>query len=430
MLFRSFGALLLLGGRLGDLFGRKRVLMAGLAGFAIASALGGAAPSFAVLVAARGAQGVFAALLAPAALSLLTTTFTDPQERGKAFGIYGAIAGSGAAVGLLLGGMLTEWLNWRWTMFVNLVFALPALVASVRLIRDIHPEEKPRLDLPGTVIATAGLLALVYGLSHANTDGWGDPVTIAMILVGVGLLVAFTLMQQRAKHPLLPLRVVLDRDRGGSFLAVGIVGMGMFGVFLFLTYYMQVNIGFSPIQCGLAFLPLAGSVTFTAALVSTKVLPKVGARPLVPAGMALAVLAMILLTRLGVHSHFAPDVLPALILIGIGFGLIFAPAMATATYGVQPHDAGVASAMVNVTQQIGGSIGTALLSTIAASSTSSFLHGKKASPDVIAQATVHGYSTAYWVAAGIFVAGVAVAAGLLRSGVHSGDPMGAPGAMH
>lgn len=421
----AFGALLLLGGRLGDLFGRKRVLIAGLAGFSLASALGGAATGFAMLVVARGAQGVFAALLAPAALSLLTTTFTDPDERGKAFGIYGAIAGSGAAVGLLLGGVLTEWLDWRWTMFVNLVLAVPALVAALRLIRDIPPAGKGQIDLPGTVVVTGGLLALVYGLTRAETDGWGAPLTIGLILAGVAGLALFALRQRRAPHPLLPLRVVVDRDRGGSFLAVGIVGMGMFGVFLFLTYYLQRNIGFTPVQSGLAFLPLAGFVTLTAALVSTKVLPKLGARPLVPTGMALTALAMVLLTRVGVHSHYAPDILPALILSGIGFGLIFAPAMATATYGVKAHDAGVASAMVNVTQQVGGSIGTALLSTIAASASTSFLRGKEPTDLLAAQAAVHGYTVAFWVAAGIFAAGVVVAAALLRSGVRStaGLPM-------
>lgn len=426
----AFGSLLLLGGRLGDLIGRKRVLLAGLAGFALASALGGAATSFGMLVAARGLQGLFAALLAPAALGLLTTTFTDPQERGKAFGIYGAIAGSGAAVGLLLGGVLTEWLDWRWTMYVNLVFAVPALFATFRLIRDIHPEVKPRVDIPGTLAAVVGLLALVYGLTRADTDGWGAPLTIVLLLAGIAVLGLFVLIQKRASHPLLPLRVVLDRNRGGAFMAMAISGAGIFGVFLFLTFYMQRILGFSPIQSGLAFLPLAGAVTFTAAIVSTKVLPRTGARPLMPTGMALAASGMILLTQVSVHSSYVPNVLPGLLMLGAAFGLIFAPGMATATLGVEDRDAGVASAMVNTMQQIGGSVGTALLSTIAASAASSYLSGRKVTDLVQAEAAVHGYTTAFWVAAGIFAVGVVTTAALLRSGVAEVDPNAAPVVAH
>ncbi|MCW3065203.1 MAG: transporter, partial [Solirubrobacterales bacterium] len=239
----AFGSLLLLGGRLGDLFGRRRTFMVGLGGFALASALGGIAQSFEVLVAARALQGAFGALLAPAALSLLTTTFTHPDERGKAFGIFGAIAVGGGALGLLLGGVLTEYLSWRWCLYVNLALALPALLGAAALLSHGTSTAKPRLDIPGTLTASGGLFALVYGFSHAQTSSWGNGVTLGFIAAAVALLGAFVTIQRRSSHPLLPLRVVADRNRGGAFLAVLVVGAGMFGVFLFLTYYLQQTLG-------------------------------------------------------------------------------------------------------------------------------------------------------------------------------------------
>ena len=293
----AFGSLLLVGGRVGDMFGRKRALIIGLAGFAAASALAGAAPSYGVLVAARGMQGAFGALLAPAGLSILTTTFTDPEERGKAFGIYGAIAGGGGALGLLLGGILTEYLNWRSTLFVNLAFAVPAAIAAAVLLVNERPEIRQKLDIPGALTAVSGLFAVVYGLAHAETGGWGSPITIAALSIGTALLIAFVAIQVRSENPLLPLRVVLDRDRGGSFAAIAIVGAGMFGVFLFLTYYLQRTLGFSPLTTGLAFLPMMASIMLTATLVNALVLPRTGPRPLIPTGMVLAALAMVLLTR-------------------------------------------------------------------------------------------------------------------------------------
>jgi EmrB/QacA subfamily drug resistance transporter len=412
----AFGSLLLLGGRIGDLFGRKWVFVAGLGGFAVASALGGIAQSFEVLVAARALQGVFGALLAPAALSLLTTTFTAPDERNKAFGVFGAIAGSGAAVGLLLGGVLTEWLSWRWCLYVNLAFAGVAVFGALSLLRNEAPAEKPRLDLPGTLTASAGLFGLVYGFSHAAETSWGNATTLGFLGAGVVLLAVFVAIQRRVAHPLLPLRVVLDRDRGGSYLAVGLAGIAIFGVFLFLTYYLQQNLGFSPIQSGAAFLPMTFAIMLTATTVQTKVLPRTGARPLVGTGMLFGAIGMLYLTGIGVDSSYVTHVLPALLLMGVGFGLIFAPAMSGATLGVAPQDAGVASAMVNTMQQIGGSIGTALLSTLAASATTSFLDGRTPTPDLAAQAAVHGYTTAFYWSAGIFLVAAVVCTALLRPG--------------
>jgi EmrB/QacA subfamily drug resistance transporter len=426
----SFGSLLLLGGRIGDLFGRKNMFIAGLIGFAVASAIGGAAQSFGVLVASRALQGAFGALLAPGALSLLTTTFTDPAERAKAFGIYGAIAGGGAAIGLLLGGILTEYLSWRWCLYVNLLFALPAAVAAAGLLHNQVAERRPKLDIPGTLTACLGLFALVYGFSNAETDSWSAPLTIGMLVASAVLLVSFVVLQRRVEHPLLPMRVVLDRDRGGSYLAVGISGIGMFGVFLFLTYYLQQTLDFSPVETGLAFLPMSAAIMITATSATTILVPKVGARPLVTGGMTIAAVSMALLAQLQVDSSYAGHVLPALLVLGVGLGFVFAPAMSGATLGVDPSDAGVASAMVNTSQQVGGSIGTALLSTLFSSAISSYADGKARTPDVLAAATMHGYTTAFWWSAGIFVVGAIVCGLTLRSGAPQHAPVGEPAFAH
>jgi EmrB/QacA subfamily drug resistance transporter len=418
----AFGSLLLLGGRIGDLFGRKWVFIAGLAGFAIASALGGAAQSFGMLVGARALQGVFGAMLAPAALSLLTTTFTNPSERNKAFGIFGAIAGSGAAVGLLMGGVLTEYLSWRWCLYVNLAFAGVAVTGAFTLLTNQAHPEKPRLDIPGTVTASAGLFALVYGFSHASETSWSNATTIGSLIAGVVLVAVFVAIQQRVANPLLPLRVVLDRDRGGSYLAMGLSAIAMFGVFLFLTYYLQQNLGFSPIKTGLAFLPMTFAIMFTATTAQTQLIPRFGARPLIGGGLALGAIGMLLLTGIGVDSSYASHVLPGLLVMGLGLGLVFAPAMSSATLGVEPGDAGVASATVNTMQQIGGSIGTALLSTLAASATTSAIAdagpAAATSRAIVAQAAVHGYTTAFYWSAAIFAVAAVVCTALLRSGVH------------
>jgi EmrB/QacA subfamily drug resistance transporter len=422
----TFGSLLLVGGRIADLFGRKWTFIAGLLGFAGASAVGGAAQSFGVLVAARTLQGAFGAMLAPAALSLLTTTFTDPAERGKAFGIYAGIAGMGGAIGLLLGGALTEVLDWRWCLYVSIAFAVPAAIAGTRLLHHVPAAGRPRLDLPGTLAASSGLFALVFGLARGESDGWSDPVTAALLIASAVLLVAFVALQRRVANPLLPLRVVADRARGGSFLAIGIASAGIFGVLLFLTFYLQDTKGLSALETGLAFLPMSFSIAPTVALASTRVLPRTGPRPLVPAGMATAVLGMVLLTRIGVDTAYASHVLPSLILIGVGFGLILGASFPTATLGVPARDSGVASAMVNTSQQVGGSIGTALLSTLAASATTGFLTDHGPAPELIRRAAVEGYTTAFWWAAGIFALGALMCGSLLRSGTRPARARRAP----
>ncbi len=415
----AFGSLLLLGGKISDLFGRKWTFVGGLAGFAIASAIGGAAQSFGMLTASRTLQGVFGALLAPAALSLLTTTFTEPAERNRAFGIYGAIAGSGASLGLLLGGVLTQYLSWRFSMYVNLVFATVAIAGALRLVHNERPAEQPKLDLPGILSVSGGLFALVFGFSHAETASWTSPVTIAMLVAGVALLTLFGWLESRVEHPLLPLRVLADRNRGASFLSIGIAGAAMFGVFLFLTYYLQQTRGYSPITTGLAFVPMTAVIMVSAVLATTKLRERFGPRSLVVVGMLAGATGMFALTRLGLHSSYAADVLPALLVMGVGIGLVISSSMNNATLGVRDSDAGVASATVNASQQVGGSLGTALLSTLAASAAASYIGGGRPSSSLLAGAAVHGYTTAFAWAAGIFLAGAVVAGLLFERGVRT-----------
>ena len=426
----AFGSLLLLGGRVADLVGRKRIFLIGLVGFSVASAIGGAAPGFEVLVAARALQGAFGALLAPAALSLLTTTFSDSGERAKAFGIYGAIAGTGGAVGLLLGGLLTEYLNWRWCLFVNLILAAIAFVGAVRLLHAGAPENPPKLDIPGTVLVSLGLFGLVYGFSNAESHSWGVVNTWGFLLAGVLLLIAFAWWQTRTRHPVLPLRVVLDRNRGASFIAMFVAGAGMFGVFLFLTYYLQESLHYSPVLTGVAFLPMVGVLIVTSVTATNILVPRLGAKPIVPIGMLLGAGAMMWLTALDLKSTYPLNVLPPLLVLGLGMGLIFAPAMSLATAGIAPRDAGVASAMVNTSQQVGGSIGTALLNTLATSAATAYLVGRASNPANQAQAQLHSYATAYWWSAGFFLIGMVVCGLLYPAGKPVIHPEGNDAPVH
>jgi EmrB/QacA subfamily drug resistance transporter len=411
----AFGSLLLVGGRLGDMFSRKWVFITGLAGFALASALGGAAVSFGTLVAARALQGAFGAILAPSALGTLVSTFQDPRERGRAFGVFGSVAAGGGAVGLILGGALTQYLSWRYTLYVNLVFAVVAIAGALAYIRGTRPATRPRMDWPGAILACAGLFLVVFGFSHAETAGWTAALTIGSLVAGVVVLAGFVLAEQRVRHPLLPLHVILDRTRGGAYVAVFLSGIAIFGVFLFLTYYMQLIKGDSPFTTGLLFLPLIGCILISSNLSSIVLLPKAGPRVLIASGMLLGVIGMIYLTRLSATSSYLSGILPALLIMGLAFGLIFAPAINTATAGVQREDSGVASALVNTMQQVGGSIGTSALSTIALTATTSYLVAHHTGPLAQATAAVHGYTLAFTVSAGLFVLGVILAIALLPS---------------
>ncbi|MCP3820349.1 MFS transporter [Streptomyces sp. A3M-1-3] len=417
----AFGGLLLFGGRIADLWGRKRTFVVGLLGFAAASALGGAASGEAMMLGARALQGAFGALLAPAALSLLAVMFTDAKERAKAFGIYGAIAGGGGAVGLILGGFLTEVLNWRWTFFVNIPFAIIAAAGAYFVIREpAGARNRSTLDIPGVVLSTLGLVSLVYGFTRAESDGWSDATTVGLFLASAVLLAAFVFTESKVKSPLLPLRVLTDRNRGGVYLSLGLAIIAMFGLFLFLTYYLQIVKGYKPIETGFAFLPMIAGMIVGSTQIGARLMTRVAPRLLMGPGFLVAGVGMLLLTQLEVGSSYAGLILPAQVLLGLGMGTAFMPAMSLSTHGVRPEDAGVASAMVNTSQQVGGAIGTALLNTIAASATTAYITTHAAgSADQQAlqlQAMVHGYANAIWWAVGILAAAAAIAFTLINTG--------------
>lgn len=393
----TFGSLLLLSGRLGDRWGRKRTLVAGLVGFAIASAVGGAAPSVDLLIAARIAQGAFAALLAPSALAFVSVSFTDEKERIRAFGIFGAVSMVGTATGLLLGGALTEALSWRWTMYINTVIAAPAIVGAPILLPHAVGAVQ-RLDIPGAITVTAGFFTLVLGTSHAETSGWSAPATIAYLAAAVALLTVFVIIQIRSSAPLLPLRVVLNRTRGSAFVALLVSSAGLLTTFLFLPFYLQSTLGYPQLATGLAFLPVPVVLAVSAVFVGPALTHRFTARPVVPLGLAVAGAGALLLVRLGTTASYATDLLPSLLLIGAGIGLV----IATATAGVDDADAGAAAASVNTAQQLGGSVGVATLSTIAAAAGSAFLAGH---PGQEAAAEVHSYTAAYAGVGILFLAG-------------------------
>ncbi len=411
----AFGSLLLVGGRLGDMFSRKRVFITGLVGFALASALGGAAGSFATLVAARALQGAFGAVLAPSALGTLVSTFQDPRERGRAFGVFGSVAAGGGGVGLILGGLLTQYLSWRWCLYVNLVFAAIAVAGALAYIRGSRPAIRPRMDWPGAVLAGAGLFLIVFGCSHAETAGWTSDLTVGSLILGLVLLAGFVLAERRSAHPLLPLRVIVDRTRGGSYVAVGVSGVAIFGTFLFLTYYLQVVKGYQPLTTGLLFLPMIGCILVSSNLSSIVGLARFGPRVLIAAGMLLGAGGMAILTQITATSSYATAVLPALLILGLGFGMIFAPAINTATTGVSRADSGVASALVNTMQQVGGSIGTSALSTVALTAAASYLVAHHSGPLSPAIAATHGYTVAFTVSAALLGFGFILAIVLLPS---------------
>ena len=412
----AFGSLLLLGGRISDLIGRKRAFIIGLIGFAVASALGGAAPDFGLLVAARALQGAFGALLAPTALAVLTTTFTVPKERARAFGVFGGIAGAGGAVGLLLGGYLTQDLDWRWNLYINVFIAIVAIIGATFFVPSIARQgERPKLDVIGTILVSGALFFLVYGFSNAETDGWGAFDSWGMLTASGILLIGFVLWIRRASHPLLHLSVILDRNRGASYISIMLAAVGMFTIFLFVTYYLQTALHYSPIQTGISYLPLVGSLILAAQIGTNLLVPRLGPKVLVPIGMLLAGTGMVMLTGLGLQSTYVANIMPALILFGLGMGTIMPASMQTATLGVDRQYAGVASALVNTSQQVGGSIGTALLNTIAASAVTAYIAANAPlTPLVAANAAIHSYTVVYWVAAGVFAFGAVLAVLLFR----------------
>ena len=410
----AFGGLLLLGGRIADFSGRKRMFVVGLLGFAAASALGGLAVDQAMLFAARALQGAFAALMAPAALSILTTTFEhDAKERAKAFGAYGAVSGAGGAIGVLLGGLLTQYASWRWCLLVNVPIAILACIGAVLVVHESRTKGSTRYDVPGAVLSTLGLVSLVYGFTKAESDGWGATVTVVLLVVAAILLAGFVLLETRTSHPLLPLRVVRDRNRGGAFLASLLTGAGLFAMFVFLSYYLQSVLHYSPLKAGLAFLPFAFGIILAAGA-STGLVPRIGPRLPMTFGLLVAAGGLAWLTQIGVNSDFWLHVAPQEILMSLGLGLAFPAFSSTALIRIGDRDAGVASALVNTTQQIGGSLGTALLNTLAATATASYIlaHGVSAHQAGV----VHGFAVAFAVGAGLLALGAVVSAVFISAG--------------
>jgi EmrB/QacA subfamily drug resistance transporter len=410
----AFGGLLLLGGRIADYVGRKRAFIIGLLGFAAASALGGVAVNAPMLFGARALQGAFAALLAPAALSLITVTFTEVKERAAAFGVYGAISGGGAAIGLILGGVLTQYASWRWCLLVNVPIAIITAIVALPIVRESKAHGNTSYDIPGAITVTGGLVALVYGFTQAAQKGWTAGSTLAYLGAAVVLLVAFVVVELRAKNPLLPMRVILDRTRGGSFVSSLMVGSGLMGMFLFLTYYFQGNLGYSALKTGFAFLPFSAGIIL-AATASSKLIPRTGPKPVMVTGFVASALGMFWLTQIGAHTSFALHVLPAEILISVGLGLAFVPMSSTALFGVPAHDAGVASATLNATQQIGGSLGTALLNTVFASTTAAYLATRVATPAVKEAAQIHGYVVGFAIGGALLVVAALAALILVKA---------------
>ena len=404
----AFGSLLLLGGRIGDYMGRKKIFLVGLVGFAAASALGGIASTEGILYASRALQGVFAALLAPAALAIISVTFTVPKERAKAFGVIGAISGGGAAIGLILGGALTEYFSWRWCLGVNTPIAIVAALLAIKFVRESKAEGDNTYDIPGVFTATAGLFSLTYGFNEAATKGWSSTTTISFLVAAVILLVLFVAIEMKVANPLMPLRVVTERNRGGSYLGSLVVGAGLFSMFLFLGLYLQVILGYTPLRSGFAFLPFtAGIIVFAG--IASQLLPKVGPKALMVPGLIFAGIGLLALTQITPETSYTTHVLPSLLIMSSGMALVFIPLTSTSLHGVSSHDTGVASAMLNTSQQIGGSLGTALLNTVAATATTTYAAanaqlGEKLMPF----AMTHGFTVAFQVSAALLFIGAVV----------------------
>ncbi len=404
----AVAGLLILGGRIADRVGRRRAFLAGLVGFAASSALAGAAPSLGVLITGRALQGAFAAVLAPTALSLIAVTFTDGRERAKAFGVYGAVASSGAAVGLLLGGVLAEYAGWRWCLYVNVAIALAAFVIGQRVLPPGDGYADTRIDVPSGLLASASLAAIVYGCAQAATDGWLSADALLPMVAGLVGIALFLVRQHRSSQPLLPLWVLADGSRLGAYLSVAAAVVGSFGMFLMLTYHFQAVLGWSPVRSGVAFLPLSVAVAAGSFGLGARLMPKVAPRVLVVPGLLVAATGLLLLAGLTPDSGYVTRIMPAEVLLGVGMGCVFTPAIGVATSGIDMRFAGVAAATANTFMQVGGSIGTAALNSVAVAATAAAGVSGPA-------ALVHGFATATSWAAVLLVAAAVVAAVLVRT---------------
>ncbi|WP_433624449.1 MFS transporter [Nocardia sp. CA-120079] len=409
-----FGGLLLLGGRLADYLGRRRIFIVGLVGFAGASAVAGLAQNGAELFAGRALQGAFAALLAPAALSLLSVTFTEAKERATAFGVFAGISAGGAALGLIAGGALTEYASWRWCLLVNTPIALLALLGALAfVVKDVPTPRTGGYDVPGAVTVTLGLIAIVYGFSRAAEDGWLAGSTLGLLVIGVALLIAFVAIERRSSNPLLPLHIPGEINRGGAFLAALLIPIAMFAMFLFLSYYFQITLGYSSLKAGFAFLPFPAGIAISAGVTSA-LLPKLGPRPLMVAGAVLGVLGLVWLAQLSYGDSYSVGVLPAQLLIALGMGPLFVGMQTVALHQVEEEDSGVASALLNAAQQVGGAVGTALLTTISVQTAKTFAQNNPTVDNLIARASIHSYDVAFYVGAGFFLAAIPVIALMIR----------------
>ncbi len=414
-----FGGVLLLGGRLADILGRRKLFIAGIALFTVSSLLDGLAWSEGSLIAFRALQGLGAALVSPAALSILTTTFAEGRERNRALGIWGAVSGSGAAAGVLLGGALTSAFSWSWIFFVNVPVGLVVLVLSPLLLRESRADLPDRhFDVSGAAAITGGLMLLVYALTRATTHGWGSGSTIALLAASAALIAGFIVIELRSRAPLLPLGIFRLRTLTGSNVTGLLLAAALFSQFFLLTLYMQQVLHYSALKTGVAYVGITLTIIIVSA-VAQALTTRIGVRPLLPIGMALAAVALVLYARLPVHGHYFADLFPAFIIGGVGMALVFVPMSIGALTGVRADEAGIASGLINTSQQIGGAIGVAIASTIAATYTGRYVHAHPGSTAASGAALTHGFAIAFWVLAGIAVAGGILGGLLVESRSHA-----------
>lgn len=426
----AFGGLLLFGGRTGDLFGRRRMFMIGIAIFSVASLVGGFANGEAMLIIARAAQGLGGAIAAPTALALLATTFTEPAARARAFGVFAAMAASGGALGLLLGGVLTDYASWRWALFINAPIGAIVLFMAPRVLNESQGSGT-KLDLPGAVSVTAGMSTLVYGLTKAADDGWGSTTTVVTLAVAAALLVAFVIIEHFSEHPLMPFHIFANRNRTGAYLIMLFLAAALFTTFYFLAQYLQNVHGWSPFHTGVGFLPMPATIMFMSIVVVRRLVPKIGIRPFLTVGPILAIAAMVSFSQLDASSSYWPF-LGSILLLGVGMGCSFVPLTMTAVNGVEPHETGLASALLNTGQQVGGAIGLAVFGTIfahASSDRASELGDRASSAAAQADIFVAGQQHAF--EAAIVVTALALITSLALIRVNKvAPPAGAPAPVH
>ncbi|HEX5146422.1 MAG TPA: MFS transporter [Conexibacter sp.] len=397
----AFGGFLMLGGRAADLFGRRRLFVLGLGLFSAASLAGGFAQSAGWLIAARAVQGLGAAIVSPAALSIVTTTFTEGAERNKALGIWGALAGAGGAVGVLMGGMLTQWAGWEWVLFVNVPIGLAAALAAPRFVRESRTTERTSLDVLGALTVTGGLVALVYALVTAHDAGWTSFRTIGLLVLSALLLVTFVVTELRTRYPLMPLTIFRNRNVASADAVGLLVGASLFSMFFFISLYLQQVLGFDALKAGLSYLPLAFAIIFSAGAAS-QLVTRIGPKPVLVAGLSLTTVGLVLFTQISPDGSFLGDVLLPSVIVAVGLGLSFVSLTITAMSGVGHDEAGLASGLLNTAQQVGGALGLAVLSSVAASKIAdSGGHGPAALTD--------GFQTAFAVGAGFAALGVVLA---------------------